>query len=261
MKTLTLSLRQTPFLLRAFFRQGNQVFWNYGFFLLLLIFACSLLAATDPQSLRPMLGSAVMALSLMAGGVFGVSYGLWNFFRGGVVERYWRSPRRGAALGAYLASRFLVLISAVAVQILVLLFLYGVGKPPEGVPWSVGGADLWALVVAAVLAGAVFVAFGLCMVTLARAHFRSYFLSNLTFIALVVFSGALLPLELFPPWGAAIGRFLPSAHLMAAFQAVLAGGAGFGEVWQHLAMLASWLLLLIAVAWRTFDWMVLERAR
>lgn len=261
MKSLVLCARQVPFLLRSFFRQGNQVFWNYGFFLLLLVFSCTLLASPDPASLRPLLGGSVVLLTLMAGGVYGVSYGLWNFFRGGVVERYLRSPHRATALMAYLASRYLVLLSSVAIQVLALVFLYGVGRPPAGVPASVGGLRPWTLLAAVALANAVFVLLGLCMVTLTRAHFRSYLYSNLAFLALVFFGGAMLPLQLYPDWGVAVGKILPSSHAAVALEAILGRNAGLGDIWRNLAALGAWAAALAAVAWRTFDWMILEKAR
>ena len=253
MKTLALSLKQTPMLLRAFFRQGNQVFWNYGFFLLMLVFACSLFGSADPASMRPMLGASVMALALLSGGLYGVTYGVWNFFRGGVVERYWRSPWRASALLAYLGSRFAILFTALLLQALVLTLGYGV---PAG-----GFAGWTALLVTLVLADVCCVLLGFVMVTISRAHFRSYFLSNLVFVCLVVLGGVALPLDQMPEGVAAFGRVLPSAHIIEALRAVLAGAAAWAGAWTYMLYLALWSAGLAALSWVTFDWMVLDRAR
>ena len=123
--TARLTLRQVPMMLRSFFRQGNQVFWNYGFFLLAQFFACSVLVG-DATELRPLLGCAVILLTVMAGGLYGVSNGLWNFFGGAVVERYRRSRYRTSAILAYLVSRFLIIYTAVLLQFASLYVFYDV---------------------------------------------------------------------------------------------------------------------------------------
>ena len=253
MKTTLLAFRQVPIILRAFFRQGNQVFWNYGFFLLMLFFACSLFAQGDPKSMRPLLGTTVMALALLSGGIYGVSYGMWNFFRGGVVERYLRSPWRASAPLAFLMSRFLILFSAVLVQAVALVFIYGVG---------VVGAGGWTALIACIaLSDACCVLVGFCMVTLSRAHYRSYLFSNLVFVCLVVMGGVAIPLGQMPLWVARAGLLLPSAHITLAISAILAGGAGWWGAGPHLVCLCAWTAGLGVVAWWTFDWMVLDRAR
>ena len=253
MRTFMLSLRQTPMLLRAFFRQGNQVFWNYGFFLLMLVFACSLFGAADPLSLQPLLGTSILALALLSGGLYGVTYGVWNFFRGGVTERYLRSPWRASAILAYLGSRFLIVFTALLLQILVLVLAYGV---------SPGGFAGWlALLLTLVLADLCCILLGFVTVTLSRAHFRSYFLSNLAFVCLVVLGGVTLPLSQMPQGVATFGRALPSAHIVEALRAILAGPAPWSGAWPYMVYLALWSAGLAVVAWATFDWMVLDRAR
>ena len=254
MRVVILTFRQLPIVLRTFFRQANLVFWSFGFFLLLQLLGCGLLAALDPGSLRPVLCSAVIAMTLLGGGIYGVSYGMWNFFRGGVLERYHRSPYRSSAVGAFLLSRFLVLFVAIAIQLVVVYLLFGVGRADlGGIRWRL---NLGPLLAAVALADACFVLMGLCVVTLSRAHFQSYLISNLLF-AVLSLGVMLTPLKLVKgPWLA-----LPSAQVMLALEALLGQGVGWSGVWPHLWPLALWCVALAVVARQTFDWMVLDRAR
>jgi len=259
MKAVILTFRQMPLVLRSFFRQANLVFWSFGFFLLLQLLACALLGAADPKALRPMLVSAVMALTMIGGGIYGVSYGLWNFFRGGVLERYYRSPYRSSAVAAFLLSRFVVLFAAIVIQLALVYLLFGVGRVDLG---RIGGhAATWRLsfgplLAAVALADACFVLMGLCVVTLSRAHFQSYLFSNLLFAALAL-GVTLTPLKLL---GAA-GQVLPSTQVMLALEGILGQGSGWSGVWLHLVALSAWCVGLAALARLTFDWMVLDRAR
>ncbi|HRU93845.1 MAG TPA: ABC transporter permease [Anaerolineae bacterium] len=259
MRVVILTFRQLPIVLRTFFRQANLVFWSFGFFLLLQLLGCGLLAALDPKTLRPVLCSAVIALTLLGGGIYGVSYGMWNFFRGGVLERYHRSPYRASAVAAFVLSRFLVLFAAIVIQLVVVYVAFGVGRADMGrigdhaLTWRL---SLGPLLVAVALADACFVLMGLCVVTLSRAHFQSYLISNLLFavLSLVVM---LEPLRLVK--GAWLA--LPSAQVMMALEALLGEGAGWSGAWPHLWPLALWCAALAVVARQTFDWMVLDRAR
>ncbi|MBT4821135.1 MAG: hypothetical protein HON70_35820, partial [Lentisphaerae bacterium] len=92
--TLRLTIAQLPLMLRSFCRQKALVFWTYGFSVAVLFFACTILAgmAGSGDVLRPPLASAVMMLTVMCAGLFGVNQGVWEFFGGGTLERYRRAP-------------------------------------------------------------------------------------------------------------------------------------------------------------------------
>jgi ABC-2 type transport system permease protein len=250
-------------ILRAFFRQGNQVFWNYGFFLLLQVVACSVLAANgadqaqgraaaEARDLKPLLGCAVLTLSLLAGGIYGTTYGLWNFFRGGVIERYWRSRSRFSTIAAFLLARFLVLFTSGLIQVALLYYVYGVGR---------GRISFGVLAASLALADVTFVVLGLAAVMVSRDHFRSYFVSNLLFALLVVFSGAVRPLEALPGWAKAAGEALPASHAMEAIQQSLAQSAAWDHVAVSFGMMGLWTVLFVALTAFTFNWLVFERAR
>jgi len=255
-KIVFLALRQTPMILRAFFRQGNQVFWNYGFFLLLQLVACGMLAekgmvteGTD-KPLQPLVACAVILLSLLAGGVYGTTYGVWNFFRGGVMERYYRSRARFSAVLAYLFARFFIIFTSALLQFALIYYVFDIGK----------GSNLWIYAAAIAVASVTFVALGFCTVTISRAHFRSYFLSNLFFAFLLVFSGAVRPLKEMDAWAQNLGKLLPSSHAMYIVENAIQANADWDHVIVPFGMMGLWIFLLGAVAVFSFDWLVLERA-
>ena len=246
--TVMLGARQVPVMLRSFLRQGNQAFWNYGFFLTVQILACSALLG-EAKELRPLVGSAVMLLTVIAGGLYGVSNGLWGFFGGCVVERYRRARYGASAVLGFLFTRFVIIYSAVLIQFASLYFLYHV-RLLRSVP---------AFLVALALVVMCFVVLGFCIVTLSRSHYRTYLVGNILFVPMVIFCGAVMPVRMLPQWARAVSKVLPSTYAMEALQGGLGGYWGWAEIAVPLALLAGWTVILAAVALFSFDWGVLER--
>lgn len=257
---LRLTLAQLPLMLRSFFRQKALVFWTYGFSVLVLFFACTILAgmAGSGDVLRPPLASAVMMLTVMCAGLFGVSQGVWEFFGGGTLERYRRAPCGRSSVWAFCTARYLVILSAGVLQLLLLRVVYGIST------W----AGLGVLLLVLVLATVSFVALGLACATVVRARHQTLVLANFLFIVLIGTSLVTMadrmarlqkqPLPL-PNWAVSFCRLWPSAQTYEALESVTGAAAKVGEIGGALVSLVLFSVVVIGVvAWR-FDWLALNR--
>jgi ABC-2 type transport system permease protein len=81
-------------------------------------------------------------------------------------------------------------------------------------------------------------------------------LSDLIQYALVFLNGALLPVDVFPPWLAFIARLLPTTQGIIVLRQIALEGMSLGETWQSGSL--SWLIIHSAVflllGWFMFKW-------
>lgn len=245
---IRLALRQVPLMLRSFFRQRALTFWTYGFSLAALFIGCSVLAGGDvDEEFRAMVGCWVVTLTLIGSGVYGVNRGLWEFFGGAAVERYRRSPIGGSAVLSYCIARYVVTLSAVALQLLLLGVAYGVAI------WR----RIDVITVTAVLAVGALVGLGLFSTTVVRSRRQSVILSNFLFAALFI---GMIPDAKNPPvWLATLIRVLPSRHTTHALETVLIGRGGFADVAGSLLFLLFCAAVVVAIAVFRFDWLAFDR--
>ncbi len=238
----------TVLILKSFFRQKWLMFWNYVFPVIILFFGCSVLAG-NVADIRPLIGAAIILLTMLAGGIYGVSQGIWCFFGGPSALHYRRAAKSNSALIAYCLARFVLVYSALILEMLILLFFYKVNFSS-----SIGSLLLFMAV------GTVFfVLLGFFAVAVVRTQRETLVLANVLFAALIVFSGAMIPLDFLPLWAYRLSLSLPSAHVMEGLQALIVQMAGIGEIAEHLLWLAAYaVILVVLVLWR-FDWLVLDK--
>lgn len=127
--------------------------------------------------------------------------------------------------------------------------------------WSTGGEQLsgdwrvWALV-PVMIAGAWVMTFVMMSLIGACAFFvdSAYSLWEVWFALFTVFSGYLLPLELFPDWLRDISFWLPFRYLLALPVEAMIGRLDLADCLIGLAVQAGWLVVLFAalrVTWST----------
>ncbi len=249
-ETVSLAFQQVPLMLRSFLRQRALVLWTYGFSVVALFVGCSVLAGGGEGSaeLRPLLGCAVVLLTALCAGVYGASRGIWDFFGGAAIDRYARCPNGGSAILAFCLARFLVLLSAAVLQLLLLAVVYKI--------------PVWrspiAILLVVILSAACYVGTGLLCATVVRSRRQTLVLSNFVFAVMLVFSGAMIPTDLLPAWTMGISRALPSWHTMQALQKIIIEFAPLKDVLTSVGVLAVAAAIVFGLsAWR-FSWLALD---
>jgi ABC-2 type transport system permease protein len=224
-------------------RRGENVLITMIVPVVLLIFFASLdivkAGTVHPVDflLPGMLALAVVATGMVA---LGIATAYERYY--GVLKRLGASPLpRGGLIGAKALSVLALEFVQVALLMIVAAAIYG--WRPAGSP----GVVLLALL----LGSLAFAALGLAMAGSLRAE-ATLACANGLYLAFLLLSDAVLPLDHLPPVLQDLAHVLPAAALTDALRAGLTAGAAFPG--SDIAVLAVWSVVMLFVAMRTFKW-------
>jgi ABC-2 type transport system permease protein len=113
--------------------------------------------------------------------------------------------------------------------------------------------NLFSLLVGISLGGFAFFALGYALVGLVPSARAVVTIGNVVLYPLVIFSGAVVPLEIMPDTVRTVSRFLPLTHLVALLRG-LWFGKGWGDLLTEVAVLAGVAIVGTLVIARTFRW-------
>jgi ABC-2 type transport system permease protein len=113
--------------------------------------------------------------------------------------------------------------------------------------------NLFSLLVGIGLGGFAFFALGYALVGLVPSARAVVTIGNVVLYPLVIFSGAVVPLEIMPDTVRTVSRFLPLTHLVALLRG-LWFGKGWGDLLTEVAVLAGVAIVGTLVIARTFRW-------
>lgn len=236
-------LAQTRAELLLTLRRGESVLVTLVIPCVLLVFFLSLPRAPLPEAATiEFLLPGTLALAVMAAGLPNLGIATAYERGDGVLKRLGATPLpRAALLAAKLLAVGLVELAQGAVLVGIAVLAYG---------WRPGGMVLLAL--AALLLGtAAFAGLGLLLAGTLRPE-ATLAVANGLFLLLLLLGGLFVPLDVLPPWMAALGRLLPAAALADALRAALHPTAEVPPAaW---GVLVAWGLLAPAAAARTFRW-------
>jgi ABC-2 type transport system permease protein len=235
---------QTRVELTMTLRQGERVLVTLFIPVLLLIFfsALKIIPVGANETATAVLLPGVLALAIMAAGM--VSLGIATAYERhyGVLKRLGCSPLSRACL---LVAKVL---SVLALELIQAVLLLGVAALFYG--WHAGGS-LALAVLATALGTATFAALGLAMAGGLRAE-ATLASANALYLLFLLLGGGILPLDHLPVALATLAQFLPAAALTRALQGTMLAGQPFPGA--ALLTLALWMVLLLALAIKTFKW-------
>lgn len=223
-------------------RDRQVVFWNVGFFLILLGIFLGPLSGGD-ASVRVTIAAGLVTTHIMANALFGVAVGLTAARERGVFRRYGVTPLPPAmAVGGAIAGRVVVVLAAAGLMI-------GVATAGFGVPWT-GGILSW---VAIVVGGtAAFAGIGFAIAAHAPAPHVANTISNLVFIPMLALGGAALPATMMPARWAGLHGILPSAVINEGLLGAFVGGETVADNLARVGYLIAW--AAVTAAWASYRW-------
>jgi ABC-2 type transport system permease protein len=235
--------------------KGLLLAWNYKVDLILEVFimgfafiGLSFLVGggqlEEEQLTASLIGYLVWYFAVKA--IADMSTSLKNEMQAGTLEQMYMSPTDAGllVLGRSLATLFTTTIIAALIAIGPMLLL-GIRLPlaPATIP-----------VFIITIMGLFGFGFAVGGFTLIFKQVAS--LSDLIQYALVFLNGALLPVDVFPPWLAFIARLLPTTQGIIVLRQIALEGMSLGETWQSGTL--GWLVLHSAVflllGWFMFKW-------
>ena len=187
---------------------------------------------------------AYMAIVIGIVGLTAVPISAANRREAGVLRRFSATPLR--PLTYYLTDvlvPFLLTLLGILLLVLVGMIVFGVRF--EG--------NLFGLLVGIVMGACAFFSMGYALVGLISSARAVILIGNVVLYPLMIFSGAMIPLEIMPDVVRTISRFLPLTHLVA-----LLRGLWFGQAWGNLltemAVLAGVTIVGMVITALTFRW-------
>ncbi len=190
------------------------------------------------RSLIP--GVIVMALFMgsLTSGVF--NWVMDRFM--GITECYLVTPlsRWNLAAGVLGSSVLVTSIASVIVLAAGLLITGGT---------ITGGAPAAAMLVGVIILGATGI-LAMTFVILARANNPRVVGASAGFLNVILFfpSGAIYPIESFPPWLRAFAHYNPETHAVSALKSILFKGANFAAISNDLAFLVVFTAIMLVIA-------------
>lgn len=223
-------------------RDRQLVFWNFWFFLILLVLFLGVLSGGD-ASVRITLAAAIVTVGIMANALFSVAVGLTAARERGVFRRYSLTPALPSMpVAATVCARACLVFAAAAVQVVAAHLGFGV-------PWS-GGVLSW--IALAALGTTAFAALGFAIASLAASPHVANTMANLVFIPMMALGGTSLPSSMMPDAWAGVHQILPTATITDGLFGAFAGGETVADNAGRLAYLVAW--TVVPAAYAAYRW-------
>ncbi len=200
------------------------------------------------QGFKGFIVPGIAAMAIMQGGIFGVVFTLVRYRAQGVLRRLFATPINPAHfLTGQVVTRLVIAVAQAFILLIVGALILDVR--------IAGSVEAWlALVVFAVLGGALFISIGFAISGRAKNEEVAAPVSNIIAMPMMFLSGVFFPLETLPDALSAVTQYLPLTYLADGMRAVATGGAGIGDVLGEMAGLAVWTVISFAIATRLFKW-------
>ncbi|MFA7263566.1 MAG: ABC transporter permease [Caulobacter sp.] len=116
------------------------------------------------------------------------------------------------------------------------------------VPFSGGWAGRGALVTGILLFIVGSLALGFLISTVARNQLQAMQMSVFYIFPSLLLSGFMFPFRGMPDWAQALGSVIPVTHFLRVVRGAMLKGLGFAEMWQSLAALTAFVLVVVLLA-------------
>ncbi len=229
--------------LRLNLRSGRALAYGFLMPVLFLIAFASVFRADSPP-LRAQLGQ-ILTITILGGACFGFPTALVAERERGVWRRYRLLPvSPGLLVGVLMAARIVLVVAAVALQLVLARALYGT-------PWPAHPLGCLAAVVAVTTA---FLGLGLLIAALADDVPAVQALGQCVFLPMILIGGVGVPLLALPEWARIVAAFMPGRYAVEILQRTLESGVasrGAGFDYLALAVIGG---AAAAVGWRWLRW-------
>jgi ABC-2 type transport system permease protein len=187
----------------------------------------------------------VIGMSIMQLGLFSVAFSFVTMKREGVLRRLLATPLNPATLlVAQVFTRLVVVIVQTVILAAVAVFLFG----------AEFAGNFFAVLLAAAMGGAVFLALGFAVSGWARTEQQAAPLANVVSLPMMFLSGVFFSRDVLPNILQTITDYLPLTYLVEAIRGMTVQGDSIIAQWPNFLGLAVWLVVAFVIANRTFRW-------
>ena len=187
----------------------------------------------------------VIGMAIMQLGLFSVAFSFVTMKREGVLRRLLATPLAPTSLlVAQVITRLIVVLIQTAILAAVAVFLFG----------AEFAGSFFAVLLAAAMGGAVFLAMGFAVSGWARTEQQAAPLANIVSLPMMFLSGVFFSRDVLPGILQRITDFLPLTYLVEAIRGMTVEGDTVLMQWPNFLGLAVWLVVAFVIANRTFRW-------
>ena len=187
----------------------------------------------------------VIGMAIMQLGLFSVAFSFVTMKREGVLRRLLATPLRPVTLlAAQVVTRLIVVVLQTVILVAVAVFLFG----------AEFAGNFFAVLLAAGLGGAVFLALGFAVSGWARSEQQAAPLANIVSLPMMFLSGVFFSRDVLPGILQTATDYLPLTYLVEAIRGMTVQGDSILAQWPNLLGLAVWLVVAFIIANRTFRW-------
>ncbi|MXZ92844.1 MAG: ABC transporter permease [Chloroflexi bacterium] len=187
----------------------------------------------------------VIGMAIMQLGLFSVAFSFVTMKREGVLRRLLATPLNPATL---LSAQVVTRLIAVMLQTLILasvaVFIFG----------AEFAGNFFAVLLAAGLGGAVFLALGFAVSGWARTEQQAAPLANIVSLPMMFLSGVFFSRDVLPGILQTVTDYLPLTFLVEAIRGMTVQGDSIITQWPNFLGMAVWFVIAFIIANRTFRW-------
>jgi ABC-2 type transport system permease protein len=253
LSALLLTLRQSRFDLRAFWRNPAAAFFTFVFPLMFLVIFNVVFGDGEIEvqgglvDISTFYVPAIVAFSVISACYTNIAIGMAFARQQGLLKRVRGTPLPPVAfIGGRILQATTVALILVVIVLAAGVAFYGVDLPEERLP---------ALIVVLVLGAAAFCALGLAVTSLVPNADAAPAVVNATILPLLFISDVFIPTANAPSWLTSIASAFPVIHFAEGLHTVFnpfETGSGFDPA--SLAVIAAWGVLGLGLAVRFFKW-------
>jgi ABC-2 type transport system permease protein len=201
-----------------------------------------LLFNPDARSANLLLPGLIAILLTFSGSLLS-SYAIVRERERGTLEQLMVTPVSPVAV--VLGKLVPYLVMAYAQMLLVLLLMTTIFEVP------IHGSLLLLLAVSVIYLLAL-LSLGLLISSVARTQMEATQTAQLFLLPSILLSGYIFPLSSLPAFLLPLSYIMPATHFIAIARAIIVRGAGFAEIWLHVAALLASAVVLVAASSRAF---------
>ncbi len=187
----------------------------------------------------------VIGMSIMQLGLFSVAFSFVTMKREGVLRRLLATPLNPATLlVAQVFTRLVVVVIQTVILAAVAVFVFG----------AEFAGNFFAVLLAAGMGGAVFLALGFAVSGWARTEQQAAPLANIVSLPMMFLSGVFFSRDVLPNVLRTVTDYLPLTYLVEAIRGMTVQGDSIVTQWPNFLGLAVWLVVAFVIANRLFRW-------
>ena len=187
----------------------------------------------------------VIGMAIMQLGLFSVAFSFVTMKREGVLRRLLATPLNPATLlSAQVVTRLIVVLLQTLILAAIAVFIFR----------AEFAGNFFAVLLAAALGGAVFLALGFAVSGWARTEQQAAPLANIVSLPMMFLSGVFFPRDVLPGILQTVTDYFPLTFLVEAIRGMTVQGDSIITQWPNFLGMAVWFVLAFIIANRTFRW-------